>query len=275
MTPPLTPALIRSGLSTCALGSTIECHASLTSTQDRARELAAAGASHGTAIFAEAQTAGRGRHGRVWDSAPGLGLWCSVIVRSTWPRDRDVGLTAAAACAVADVLEREGALRPRLRWPNDVLIGEKKVAGVLVEVTGGAGTDRTAIIGIGLNSGHRASDLPAALRGEATSIRRETRRLPDRAALARALLVALEHLLDDLAGRRPPALAESWRRRLSLEGRTVVYASGGEERSGVVESVDLFRGLRVVESGRSRLIRAEHVEWIRPEVATRGRSLKP
>jgi BirA family transcriptional regulator, biotin operon repressor / biotin---[acetyl-CoA-carboxylase] ligase len=144
--------------STARLGTPRLHLRSTDSTNARARELAAAGAPHGTLITATEQTAGRGRQGRVWTAPAGKALLCSLIVRDP-PRLLPLAAGAAVAAAVA-----RGAL---VKWPNDVLIDRRKVAGILVE---GRPLERWAVLGIGVNVALGEADFPADLRGRATSL---------------------------------------------------------------------------------------------------------
>lgn len=128
------------------------------STNTRARELAAAGAPHGTLVTADEQTAGRGRQGRVWTAPAGRALLCSVILREP-PRL----LPLAAGVAVAEVVARDALVK----WPNDVLIDGRKVAGILVE---GRPQERWAVLGIGLNVATRRQDFPLELRDRSASL---------------------------------------------------------------------------------------------------------
>jgi BirA family biotin operon repressor/biotin-[acetyl-CoA-carboxylase] ligase len=185
------------------------------STNQRARELAVAGAPHGTVVTASEQTAGRGRQGRVWSAPAGSALLMSIVLRSP-PRL----LPLAAAVAVASVAGEEA----RIKWPNDVHVDGRKVAGILVE---GRPQERWAVLGIGLNVAVRLEDLPEELHGTAGTL-----------GLAPAdVEPTLERLLDaleDWLGRDEAAVLEAWRARDTLRGRQVSWAKG----SGVAAGVD-------------------------------------
>jgi len=139
-----------------------------TSTNDRARELAQAGAPHGTLVTAGEQSAGRGRQGRVWSAPPGRALLLSLVLRDPPPL-----LPLAAALAVAEVAGADA----RIKWPNDVLVDERKVAGILAEARPGDGTQSPsatgtgwAVLGIGLNVAVRIEDLPPELHASAGTL---------------------------------------------------------------------------------------------------------
>ncbi len=147
----------------------IERYEVLGSTNDEALRLALAGAPSGTAVIAAKQTGGRGRRGRQWESLPGDQVFVSVIYRPKLGPEVLAGLTLEVANAVAEVLAAHG-LQPKLKWPNDVLIGQKKIAGILCELHEDGKRGHVVIIGVGLNANGRDADLPEALVGHATSL---------------------------------------------------------------------------------------------------------
>jgi BirA family biotin operon repressor/biotin-[acetyl-CoA-carboxylase] ligase len=185
-----------------------------TSTNDRARALAAAGAPHGTLVTAAAQSAGRGRQGRAWSAPPGRALLMSLVLRD--PRRL---LPLAAAVAVGEAAGR-GA---RIKWPNDVLLDGRKVAGILAE---GRPQEGWAVVGIGLNVAVRPGDLPAELHDTAATLGLEP---SDVEPVLGRVLAALERALalDDAP------LLDAWRARDALRGREVAWAGGRGRAAGV------------------------------------------
>jgi BirA family transcriptional regulator, biotin operon repressor / biotin---[acetyl-CoA-carboxylase] ligase len=211
------------------------------STNARARELAVAGAPHGTLVTAAEQTAGRGRQGRVWSAPAGRGLLMSVLLRD-WPRLLPLG----AAVAVAETVGGEAAIK----WPNDVLLRDHKVGGILAE---GRPQDGWMVLGIGLNVALRPNELPPDLRGTAATMGLEPTDVEP--TLAR-LLAGLERWLA--AGE--PEVLGAWRARDALTGRAVAWAGGAGTAVGVDED-----GRLVVEladgGGRAALDAGEvHLE---------------
>ena len=185
------------------------------STNTRARDLALAGAPHGTLVTAGEQSAGRGRQGRTWTAPAGRALLMSLVLRDP-PRL----LPLAAAVAVADVCGESA----QIKWPNDVLLGGRKVAGILAE---GRPFEGWSILGIGVNVAVRPEDFPEELRGRATGLGRE----PDEVeAVLAALIAALERRL----GEDPEATLEAWRARDALLGREISWSGG----TGVAAGVD-------------------------------------
>ena len=200
---------------TAALGAPRVHHRRTDSTNARARELAQAGAPHGTLVTAGEQTAGRGRQGRVWTAPPDRALLMSLLLRD-WPRL----LPLAAAVAVADVAGPEAAIK----WPNDIQLAGRKVAGILVE---GRPREGWMVLGIGLNVAVRPEDLPAELRDTATTMGKSA---ADVEPILASLLDRLEAWLavpaDDVLG--------AFRARDALFERDVTWAGG----SGVAEGID-------------------------------------
>ena len=195
------------------------------STQSTIFDLAAQGASDRTVVVADYQAAGRGRRGRAWDAAPGTSLLTSILVRPRGTPERWGGYSLVSALAVADALARAASLSARLKWPNDVLVGDRKIAGILLEsrmpaagVAGPAGGPGVIAVGIGIN-----------LAARATSVLRETERIVDRDAMLTALLEAFDGWRaslerDGLAPIRARwlVLADTIGRRVSVDGITGV-----------------------------------------------------
>jgi BirA family biotin operon repressor/biotin-[acetyl-CoA-carboxylase] ligase len=211
-----------------------------TSTNDRARELAQAGAPHGTLVTAGEQHSGRGRQGRTWSAPPGRALLLSLVLR-----DPPELLPLAAALAVAEVAGPEAAIK----WPNDVLVDGRKVAGILAE---GRPHEGWAVLGIGLNVALRVEELPAELHETAGTLGLEPADLEP--TLAR-LLAALERALALDAG----ALLEAYRARDALAGREVAWAGGHGRAAGIDGAGRLV--VELAEGGRTALSAGEvHLE---------------
>ncbi|MGE5740982.1 MAG: biotin--[acetyl-CoA-carboxylase] ligase [Candidatus Aminicenantes bacterium RBG_16_66_30] len=171
------------------IGAIVHRLETVPSTNDASRALAIQGAAHGTAVLAREQTRGRGTKGRVWHSAPGLGLYASIILRGPGggPLPLPHLIPLAAGLAASDAVVETSGVVCGLKWPNDIVHGGKKLGGILSEaVSGGAGGD-FAVVGIGLNVGHGADDFPEDIRAASTSIRLAG----GRAATVEALWAAL------------------------------------------------------------------------------------
>jgi len=223
------------------------------STQTIAFALAADGAADGTVVVADSQAAGRGRRGRAWVDEPGASLLASIVLRPRLDPARLPGLSLAAAVAVAEALTRTAGLTPRLKWPNDVLIGGRKVAGILLEsrVTG---EQATTILGIGVNLSQRV--FPADLAGRATSIWLASGRLVDRDSLLAALLDALAEWRRRLERQGFAPVRTRWRALADTLGRPVTV----DGVSGVAVDVDADGALVVADAdGRRRRVVAGEV----------------
>ena len=219
------------------------------STQELARAAAEAGAPHGSVYLADWQRSGRGRRGRSWEAPPGTSLLFSVLAREC--RLAPFAQTAVCTLALCRALEGEG-LAPRIKWPNDVLLGDRKVAGVLAERVSGAGQDYQ-IIGIGLNVNYAAAR--DALLSFATAVDWELGRPLARGPLLGALLRELAPLLAQPAGAWEAALYGEWLGRLWRHRQAVRLAMGDDTLEGLVEgaAVDGTLLLRLPDGALQRI----------------------
>jgi len=217
---------------------------SLPSTNTEAARLAHEGASEGLSVVADEQTAGRGRLARRWSSPKGAGLYLSLLLRPKISQDYWPLLTFVAALAVADAVKDEYQLDTDIKWPNDLLAGERKFCGILgevVETNGG----RAVVIGIGVNL--TAAAVPEDLRDVATSVSEASGREPNRDALLSALLRLLESwyaVLQSNGG--PTELLTAWMARSSYAfGKPVRVRDGERTLAGVTQGLDSRGGLRL------------------------------
>jgi BirA family biotin operon repressor/biotin-[acetyl-CoA-carboxylase] ligase len=189
------------------------------STNDVARGLAVGGAPAGTLALAEEQVAGRGRVGRGWSSPPGLGLWFSAVAR---PSSDPGPLPLRVGLAVAEALDAfSGGAVIQLKWPNDLLIGGRKLGGILCEGCWEAGGAGFVVVGVGLNLLHMEVDFPVELREGATSLAIVSGTTPRRPAVADAVIPAVLAALA-AAGPLTPALLDRLAARDALRGHEVV-----------------------------------------------------
>lgn len=195
------------------------------STNDAARALAAAGAPGGTVVLAERQTAGRGRSGKPWSSPAGLGLWISLVLRPP-SETRPELLPLLVGLGVARALDPFSASEPKLKWPNDVQLAGRKVAGVLCEGVWEAGAPGFVIAGVGVNVLHSVADFPAELHGVATSLVAEGGTRPRRMEVAGALVREVLALVESPTALLEGALAAEMERRDALRGLRVVVHVG-------------------------------------------------
>jgi BirA family biotin operon repressor/biotin-[acetyl-CoA-carboxylase] ligase len=224
------PAIITDGLATTSLGRVLHCYDEVDSTSVRALQLADAGYPEGTLVIAERQTAGRGRLGRRWESPPGVGIWCSLILRPDLPRTAEWQVTATAAVGTARAIRRETGCDARMKWPNDILIDGKKVCGILTDVRAVGGQITAAIVGIGVNVNQVIEDFPEELRRTAVSLRIALRgRLVNRVVFLQGMLREIEREYDGLQRCGPHELLHRWR-VLSCTLGTSVTIQHGETR---------------------------------------------
>ena len=217
-------------------GSPHHHYRSTDSTNTRARELAAAGAPHGTVVTAAEQSAGRGRQGRTWTAPPGKALLYSAIVRPLEDRHTMLPLSVPiAVCETAEQLNPD--LDCKVKWPNDIHVEGRKLAGVLIEARP---QDGWAVIGIGLNLSIEPDEFPAELRDTATSLGDVS------TAAAKALL---NERLTEWVAADPDAVLTAWRKRDALKGREVAWEGG----SGVADGVDDRGYLLVVTPAGDRI----------------------
>jgi BirA family biotin operon repressor/biotin-[acetyl-CoA-carboxylase] ligase len=233
----LTPLELRPLLNTHDVGQVLHWYEEIGSTNDRARELAEEGAEHGEVVIAEAQTAGRGRRGRLWASPARKNLYFSVILRPDLPPARAPELTLVASVALCDALRQAG-VQAGIKWPNDLLASERKIAGILTELAAEADRVHWVVIGAGINVNAREEDFPEELRGEATSVLLERGEPAPRALFAAACLTALEGWIDRHAEEGFAVVREAWRERSTTLGREVTVRTDGREIVGIAEDID-------------------------------------
>ena len=234
---------------TRVVGRDIRVFRETTSTSDLAARLAHDGVEEGVVIFAESQTPGRGRLGRKWVSPSGKGLWCSVLLRPAFRPQEATRLTVAAATAIARAVATRTGLTPEVKWPNDLLIRGRKFGGILTELSGEQDRVAHIILGIGLDVNLAASDLPAELRGQATSLRLELGRPVHRAELAVAVLRELDADYRRINTGNYQAVADEWESLCTTLGRQIEVRVGDRRFRGRAEALD---------SDGSLLLRTEH-----------------
>jgi BirA family biotin operon repressor/biotin-[acetyl-CoA-carboxylase] ligase len=220
---------VRERLNAAIIGRRLVCLPETTSTNADAFRLAEAGADEGTVIIADAQKGGKGRMGRVWSSPPGINLYCSVVLRPTVKPYQAPQLTFLSAVAVARAIELTTELKPEIKWPNDVLISGRKVAGLLNEMSAETDGINFVILGIGVNLNMQAAQFPADLRTPATSLLLEQGRAVGRAQFAATMLMELDRLYGDFLQHGFGPVREEWQQRCNANGREVSVSDGAAE----------------------------------------------
>jgi BirA family biotin operon repressor/biotin-[acetyl-CoA-carboxylase] ligase len=251
-------------LATRDLGRTLHYEETLPSTNARAYELAQEGAFHGEVVLTEAQTAGKGRRGRSWSSPPGKNLYFSAILRPELPPQRAPELTLVAAVALCETL-REAGVKATIKWPNDVQIEGKKVAGILTELS--ADTERVhfVVLGVGVNLNAKPDDFPPELSEIATSVLISRGQSVPRALFTAALWTRLEQWLDVHTEEGFASVRTAWKSMASTLGQDVLVRSEQKELRGVAEDLDEDGALLLrTPDGKLERVLAGDVEQVRP-----------
>ena len=221
-------------LATRRIGRRIHAYDTTDSTMDVAHRLAAAGEPEGSVVVAEAQGKGRGRMGRNWVSPKGKGIYLSVILRPDLQLTEISKITLVAAVAAARAVESGAGLKPEIKWPNDLLIGGKKIAGILTELNAELNRVNYVVIGLGLNVNTPADRLPA----QGTSLAHELGERVDRLQLARGLLAHLDKTYAQFLESGMEPILESWRGFAGFLGRRIRVALDGRMLDGQAIDVD-------------------------------------
>lgn len=237
---------LRGRLPIGGLGVPLHFLASVGSTNDLALDLAHAGEPHGTLVVAEAQTRGRGRGGHQWKTRAGTCLAASVLLRPAQVLARGAwAIGVAGALAVAEAAEMEGAL-PAIKWPNDVLLGGRKVAGVLVDAVWQGDRLQAAVLGMGVNVLEGSAPPDGEVDVPATSLEAELGRRVDRGTLLLAMLESLSRWLPRVGG---ADLRQAWWRRLAYRDEWVSVEEGGQEVRGRLTGIDAHGGIELTSAG--------------------------
>ena len=231
------PREIKEGLQTEFIGQEIHHFAEVTSTNDVAKELARKGVKEGTVVVSETQTLGRGRLGRRWVSPQG-GIWFSIVLRPRVNPKEASKLTFVAAVAAARTIREMFELRAEIKWPNDVLIGGKKVCGILTETSTKGEVVDFVVVGIGINANVSLDSFPESLRNSLTSLKEERMVEIEREEFLRALLEEVERYYTILLRKDFDLILEEWRRLASFLGQYVEVVSFDEKIRGRAVDVD-------------------------------------
>jgi BirA family transcriptional regulator, biotin operon repressor / biotin---[acetyl-CoA-carboxylase] ligase len=248
--------------------SPLEVAASVPTTMARAAELAAAGAPEGATVVAEEQTEGRGRLGRAWVAPPGSSLLVSVVLRPPLPPEAVWLTVAAAGVALAGAVDEvaPGAAPAGLKWPNDLLLGGRKAAGLLAEAQLEGERLAAVLLGMGVNVGQEAADFPPEVAAGATSVRLAAGAPVDRAALLAAWAGRFLAGYADLCAGRPGAVLAAYRSRLHTVGQRVrAERLGAEPVVGTAVDLTPTGGLVVQTASGARVeVLAGDVHHLRP-----------
>ncbi len=253
-------------LNTHDLGRTIHYFDEVGSTNEVAARLAAEGAFHGEVVICEHQTAGKGRRGRSWVSPARKNLYFSAVLRPELPPQRAPELTLVAAVAIAQTL-RDSNVEAGIKWPNDLHVGGRKIAGILTELTAEPDRVQHVILGVGVNLNASAADFPPELSEIATSVMLARGEKVPRALFTAALWSRLEEWLDRHAEQGFGPVREEWKRLSSTLGQQVLVKTERAELRGVAEDIDEGGALLVRTEGGLERVLAGDVEQLKPRKA--------
>jgi BirA family biotin operon repressor/biotin-[acetyl-CoA-carboxylase] ligase len=252
---PITADEIREGLCTKVFGrKNIICLKETDSTNTRAKELAAQGAPEGTLVIAEKQTKGRGRKGRNWFSPPGGGIYFSLILRPAMPPGETPRITLMTAVVLAETLISLVKLNLRIKWPNDILVNRKKLAGILTEISADMDAVNYIIVGLGLNVNNLFENSPQDIKKKATSILIETGNRVPRIKFIQNYLKLYEQYYDMFKKNDFEPIMNRWRELADIIGKQIRVDVIGKTHIGEVMDVD-NDGVLILKDDQGRLQR--------------------
>ncbi len=234
----VTPAEIQAGLETRVVGRQIHYFATTDSTNLQAMHLGETGAADGAVVIADGQSAGKGRLGRHWVSPAGVNLYTSVLLRPPIELHRAPQLTFVSALASVRAIRDFCGLPACVKWPNDILIDGRKVAGLLNEMSAESERIHFVVLGIGVNVNMSAEQFPGDLRYPATSLRLEAGRNWSRAAFARLLYTYLDRYYRQFLVQGFAAIARQWEEFCPWQGRAIEVDRGSDRISGIFSGID-------------------------------------
>ncbi|MBT9140985.1 MAG: Bifunctional ligase/repressor BirA [Dehalococcoidia bacterium] len=260
----LLPLEIKDGLKANIFGKQIYYQRTIDSTNRLARELAAAGEPEGTLILSEEQLSGRGRLGRSWLSPAG-GIWFSLIVRPPLPLYKAQLMTLLAVVAAVEATQKTSGLSPGIKWPNDLLLGGRKLAGILTEVSAEMERVNYLVLGIGLNANLSAEHFQGELADSATSLLLETGQLVSRVRWMQNFLTVFEQAYLVAKEQGFASVIACWRRYSVTLGQNVIVISGGRSVHGTALDID-EQGALLVKTA------AGQEAFLAGEVSLKGRT---
>ena len=234
---------------TKVIGRDLHVFQETTSTNDIVERLARDGAKEGAVVFAESQTKGRGRLGRKWLSPAKKGLWFSALLRPRLRPQDTTQLTVMAATALRRAIASQTQLKVEIKWPNDILVRGRKVAGILTELNAEVDQVKYVILGIGVDVNQSLGEFPAELRKVASSLKAELGKPLSRPEIAVAILRELDRDYARVASGDFAGVADEWEKHCSTLGRAVSVRTGPRQIRGRAESLG--------EDG-ALLLRTEH-----------------
>lgn len=241
----LLPYEIKRGLKTSFIGHDIHYFNEVDSTNEVAKYLAEEGAEDGTVVVAEIQNKGKGRRGKTWISPPG-GIWMSIVLRPKIPPRNASQITLVTGVVVAKTIKEELNIDVGIKWPNDILIGEKKVCGILTEVNATMDHVNYLVVGIGIDMNVDVPMLPSDLQKGATSLKNELDTEINGALLVQKFLLKFENIYNDFKDGKFPEILNEWRAMSSTIGTSVEVRTRGKRVQGYAVGINQ-EGILVLE----------------------------
>lgn len=249
----LLPAEIKEGLGTRTFGQSVRFYHLVNSTQQIAKELGMRGAAEGTLVVAEYQEAGRGRRGRTWFCPPQEGIMFSLLLRPPFPPQKASTVTLMSGTGVARAIKKAYPLNCQLKWPNDLMVGDKKMGGILTEISSETDKIHYLVLGIGINANVEAKSFPGELKDTATSLAIELGRKIDRVLLLQRILEELEAEYRLLLDQGPSPIINHWRELSGTLGKEVKVQSEQNIWRGRARDIDEEGALLLEQEGGSIL----------------------
>ncbi len=243
------------------IGSKIIHKDNLDSTNSFAFAQAMGGEPEGTCVVAESQNKGKGRLGRKWSSPEGRNIYLSVILRPSVHPSVVYPITFLSSLAVSDTIAQLTGLKPSLKWPNDVLVGPRKISGTLIELSTEADMVRFVVIGIGLNVNMEMKDMDKEIRAKATSFLVETKKTFERPRVCGILLSNLEQYYGVFKNDGPQAICDIWEQKAQIRGKYLEINQMGEMYAGLAQGIDRDGAILLDIDGTTKKILAGDVNF--------------
>ncbi|MFB1049332.1 biotin--[acetyl-CoA-carboxylase] ligase [Paraliobacillus sp. JSM ZJ581] len=250
------------GLQTKWLGKSINFYDEIDSTQTKANHLAQQGCKHGTVVIANSQQAGRGRMNRAWHSNNEDGIWMSMVLRPTILPAHAPQFTLLTGTVLVDILSEKTGIPIKIKWPNDLFVGDKKVAGILTEMQAEQDQIHYLVIGIGINVNQYTKQLPAEIRTKATSLREATGNWFSKIELIQSILYAFETAYERHQEIGFSEIKRNWEKRGYKMNQNVTYHSGNIQSEGIIKGIN-ENGALLIESNDNEIITlySAEIDW--------------
>jgi BirA family biotin operon repressor/biotin-[acetyl-CoA-carboxylase] ligase len=234
----LLPAEIKEDLNTKYIGKKLYCFNEISSTNDFALKLTEEGIEEGTLVVSEKQTCGKGRLGRKWFSPPYLGLWFSIVLKPRINPHHASKITFLGGLSIVDAVKEITGLDTKLKWPNDVVCDNKKLAGILTEIKAELDVVNYLVMGIGINVNFSKEDFSCDIRNTATSLKVELKRDIPRVKLLKTILQNIENYYEMFKKEGFEPILEKWKKKSTTLNRIVKIKTEGETIEGYAIDVD-------------------------------------